>query len=105
VVRVDVQEQAEKKSLNTPGGEDLLVRVGGKEQGVPFFAFLDSTGEVIGNSIAPAAEGRKAGNIGHPYEPHEVDWFMVLLGKAAPRMTASEREAIEKRLRAQKQKN
>jgi hypothetical protein len=104
VVRVDVQEAKEKESLNTPGGEELLARVGGSKEGVPFFAFLDRSGEMIGNSIAPAAEGRKAGNIGHPYEPHEVDWFMVLLSKAAPGMTAPERDAIEKTLRAQKQK-
>jgi hypothetical protein len=104
VVRVDVQEAKEKKDLNTPGGEDLLARVGGAEQGVPFFAFLDGAGETIGNSIAPAADGRKASNIGHPYEPHEVDWFMALVAKAAPGMTASERDTLEKRLRAQKQK-
>jgi hypothetical protein len=104
VVRVDVQEAKEKSNLNTPGGEELLARVGGGDQGVPFFAFLDGTGEVIGNSIAPAAGGRKAGNIGHPYEPHEVDWFMALLAKSAPRMTSVEREAIEKPLRVQKQK-
>ncbi|HTQ52850.1 MAG TPA: hypothetical protein VMI94_00225 [Bryobacteraceae bacterium] len=102
VVHVDVQEAEEKKNLNTPGGEGLLTRVGGGSQGVPFFAFLDGSGEMIGNSIAPAANGRKAANIGHPYEPHEVDWFMVLLSKSAPRMTGAEREAIEKPLRAQK---
>jgi hypothetical protein len=102
VVHVDVQEAKEKKELNTPGGEELLARLGGGSQGVPFFAFLDGAGKTIGNSIAPAADGRKASNIGHPYEPHEVDWFMVLLGKAAPGMTPAEREAVEKRLRAQK---
>ncbi len=104
VVRMDVQEAKEKKDLDTPGGEELLVRLGGGKEGVPFFAFLDGSGELIGNSIAPAANGRKAANVGHPYEPHEVDWFMVLLSKAAPRMSEAERQAFEKPLRAQKQK-
>jgi hypothetical protein len=99
---MDVQEAEEKKSLNTPGGDEFLVRVGGKGQGVPFFAFLDSGGGLIVNAIAPQRADHAAGNIGHPYEPHEVDWFMVMLSKAAPGMTADERSTIEKWLRAQK---
>jgi len=79
----------------------MMVQLGGP-QGLPYFAFLDSQGGMIVNSIEPAADGRKAGNIGHPYQPHEVDWFLAMLGKAAPRMTAEERAPLEKYLRAQK---
>ena len=104
VVHVDVQEAEEKKSLDTPGGDELLAKFGGAKEGVPFFAFLDGSGAMIGNAIAPAANGRKAASVGHPYEPYEVDWFMELLSKAAPQMTAAERATMEKPLRAQKKK-
>jgi len=94
-----VQEQGQKKSLNSPGGDELLKRVGGPE-GLPFFAFLDSAGAMIVNSMEPR-EGKKPVNIGHPDAPHEVDWFMVMLSKAAPGMTPEERATLEHYLRHQ----
>ena len=102
VVRVDIQEGEAKKSQENPGGGELYDRLGGGKGGVPFIAFLDSRGEAIVNGNEPAGGGRKGGNIGHPFEPHEVDWFMIMLSKAAPGMTANERAALEKPLRAQK---
>jgi hypothetical protein len=101
VVHVDVQEAAGKKSLENAGGAELYGRLGGADGGVPFIAFLDGRGDLIVNGNAPRA-GSKGGNIGHPFEPHEVDWFMSMLSKAAPGMTAAERAALEKPLRAQK---
>lgn len=100
--RLDVQEQEAKKSLDTPGGEDVLAQAGGKDIGLPFFAFLNAKGETIVNSIRPG-EG-KAGerNIGHPVQPEEVDWFMEMVKKAAPAMTADEAKVLESWLRAQK---
>jgi hypothetical protein len=99
-VRVDVMEQEEKEQLNTPGGSELMAKVGGKGSSVPFFAFLDRSGDLIVNSNAPASPGHGAGNIGYPYEPHEVDWFLAMLSKAAPDMTGEERASVEKWLRA-----
>lgn len=100
-VHFTVQEADAKKDLDTPGGEEMMKQLGGPS-GLPYFAFLDADGAPIVNSLRPADAGGKGGNIGHPYEPYEVDWFMTMLGKAAPRMTAGERSAIEKWLRAQK---
>jgi hypothetical protein len=100
VAHVTVDEHAEKQSLNTPGGDELMKRVGGPS-GLPYFAFLDSAGAVLATSIEPPGEGRKGGNIGHPFQPHEIDWFLVMLAKAAPAMTADERAVLEKYLRAQ----
>jgi len=100
-VYFDVQEHDDKKSLNTPGGDDMWKRLGASG-GLPFFAFLDSSGNIVVTSFEPARDGRKGGNIGHPSEPHEVDWFMEMLQKAAPKMTADERGVLEKYLRAQK---
>ena len=99
-VKFDVQEQKDKADLMTPGGEEMMKKLGGPA-GLPYFAFLDSKGDTIVTSMAPGKNG-KPSNIGHPSEPGEVDWFMSMLEKAVPKMTADERGAIEKYLRNQK---
>jgi thiol-disulfide isomerase/thioredoxin len=99
---VTVQEREEKVALNTPGGEELLVSLGGpKDSGLPFFAFVDSGGGLIVNSMRPGENG-KFENIGHPVQPEEVDWFMIMLAKAVPAMTPDEAATLEKYLRNQK---
>ncbi len=50
------------------------------------------------NSIRPGKDG-KSGNIGHPFKPHEIDWFLTMLAKAAPRMTPKEKATLENWLR------
>jgi ketosteroid isomerase-like protein len=102
-VHVTVKENEDKKALNTPGGDELQKNRGGSDGGVPFFAFVDRQGGLIVNSMRPKdPDGKHGGNIGHPVEPHEIDYFMAMLAKAAPRMTAEERGTIEKKLRTQK---
>jgi hypothetical protein len=99
-VHITVQESEKNKALETPGGEDLMKDLGGPS-GLPFHAFLDEKGKLIVNSMRPV-EGKKAENIGHPDKPEEVDWFMTMLGKAAPKMTKDEAGTLEKWLRNQK---
>ena len=97
-----MQERAEKTSLNTPGGAEVMAKLGGKNAGLPFFAFLDAKGEAIVNSLRPVA-GKPAGeNIGHPAAPEEIDWFLVMVKKAAPAISPEELKALEDPLRAQK---
>jgi hypothetical protein len=104
MARVDVQEHGDKAGLNTPGGAELQRAMGSKGLGLPFFAFLDASGKLIVNSLRPV-RGKPAGvNIGHPFEPEEVDWFMVMLGKAVPALTPGETRPIESYLRNQKSK-
>ena len=98
-VHVAVQEHQDKASLNNPGGEELMTRLGGHGAGLPFFAFLDAHGETIVNSLRPDAKHGN-GNIGYPAQPEEIDWFLAMLGKAAPAMPAAERASIEQWLRA-----
>jgi hypothetical protein len=98
-----VEERGDKAALNTPGGVELEKLLGGSA-GLPFFAFLDSHGGLIVNSIAPGQGGKKGENIGHPMQPSEIDWFLAMLHKGAPKMTPEETAAIEKWLRAQKKK-
>ena len=97
-----IQEHEESKALNTPGGDELVATLGGpKDPGLPFFAFVDSQGAPIVNSIGPDKAGNLS-NIGHPAQPEEVDWFMAMLKKAVPAMTPEEAATFEKYLRDQK---
>ena len=107
LAHVTIQEHGPKEPLNNRGGDDLFKKLGGGPGGIPFYAFLDERGEMIVNANAPAKleagnGGYKGGNIGHPDKPEEVDWFMVMLSKGAPGMTADERANIEHWLRNQK---
>lgn len=102
--RIDVQEHNEKEKLNqNPGGEELMAKAGGAKTGLPFFAFLDSKGQSIVNSLRPV-EGKAPTNIGHPMEPEEVDWFMVMVKKAAPAMSADDARTVETWLREQRKR-
>jgi thiol:disulfide interchange protein len=95
VVRLAAMEEAAKHpERNNPGANDLLQKLGGGD-GVPFFAFLDTGGRPIVNSIAP-----KAGNVGFPVERHEIDWFMKMLAKAVPAMTRAEAKVLARKLRS-----
>jgi hypothetical protein len=98
VAHVRVDEHQGSKFSDNPGAKELEKRLGGPA-GLPFFAFLKPDGELIVNSMEPPAGGRKGGNIGHPAEPHEIDWFLEMLKKAAPKMTPEERAEIDKPLR------
>jgi hypothetical protein len=100
-VRFTVQESEGKKALETAGADDFLKEIGGPS-GLPFLAFLDRKGALIVNSMRPGEGGKPAENIGHPDKPEEVDWFLAMVGKAAPRMTREEAGVLEKWLRNQK---
>ena len=97
-----VQERAEKSSLNNAGGEEVMEKLGGKNAGLPFITFLDAKGELIVNGRKPVAGKTEGENIGHPFQPQEVEWFMTMLEKAAPAMSAAERKTLEDWLKAQK---
>jgi ketosteroid isomerase-like protein len=102
VAHVTVQEHKDKQELNTPGGDELYKRLGGSDE-IPFFAFMDREGTMVVNSVRPKdPDGKHGGNIGHPIQPYEIDYFMAMLSKAAPQMTTGERSTIEKALRSQK---
>ena len=97
-VHVVVEEHGDKAVLDNPGGAEWMAKVGGKDAGLPYFAFLDGSGAVLVNSMRPQP-GRKPANIGYPSEPVEIEWFMTMLAKAAPQMEASEATTLEQWLR------
>jgi hypothetical protein len=102
IARLDVQEHGDKAGLETPGGAALAAQLGAKDTSLPFFAFLDEHGELIANSYRPVPGKPRATNIGHPWEPEEIDYFMVMLRKAVPALSPEDAQLIEGYLRHQK---
>lgn len=91
-VKLDVQEQADKKGLENKGADALLEKFGGPG-GLPYSAFLDAKGGLIINS---KLDGN---NIGFPGEPKEIDHFIVMIKKAAPNISPDDVKAIETALK------
>jgi hypothetical protein len=92
-VKLVVQEDAKNKARENPGADELLKKLGGPS-GLPFSAFLDAKGALIVNSK------REGQNIGYPAEPQEIDWFVQMMKKAAPSMSAADIKTIETALRS-----
>jgi thiol-disulfide isomerase/thioredoxin len=91
-VKLVVQENEKNKALENAGADALLKDLGGPA-GLPYCAFLDSTGRLIINSKMDSQ------NIGYPAQPKEVDWFVQMMKKAAPRRPEADLKAIETALR------
>ena len=89
-VWLDVLEQPSKKNLENPGAADYLQANGGDGQGIPFLYFMDDKGKTLINSMKPGPLGGKASNTGCPYEDDEIAHWLVMLKKAAPKMSAEE---------------
>lgn len=70
---ITVQERAEKKNLETPGGDAVNEKLGGKDQGLPFWVILDSTGKVLEDSRVNGE------NIGGPASEEEVNQLITKL--------------------------
>ena len=75
------------------GGKDVDKRLrGGKESGIPWFAFLDAKGKVLATSEGPK------GNVGFPFEPQEIAHFTSMLKATAKRIAPEQIEFLEKAL-------
>jgi thiol-disulfide isomerase/thioredoxin len=97
---LDTGEMAsDTKHANTPGGVKLQAALGGKDAGYPYIAMVDPSGTLLANSIAPGTHGA-GGNIGYPFLPSEVDWFMQMLKKSAPSMSPEEAATVRNWLTA-----
>lgn len=75
---LDVQERGEKKSLENPGGQELMDKYKGETAGLPFWLMLSPKGEVLADSF-----NEKGENIGSPASPEEVASFLVKLEKTS----------------------
>ena len=94
-VKLVVQESEKNKALENPGADALLKQFGGAG-GLPYSAFLDAQGALIVNSK------RNGQNIGYPGQAEEIDCFIQMMKKAAPRMSEDDLKAIETALRSPK---
>ena len=74
---ITVQERAEKKNLETPGGDAVNEKLGGKNQGLPFWVILDSTGKVLEDSRVNGE------NLGGPASEEEVNHLIAKLEKTS----------------------
>jgi hypothetical protein len=90
-IHLDVMENGEARKMENPGGGEYMAKWGGAKSGLPFYAFLDEKGKKIADSNA-LPNGQ---NIGYPAAPEEIDAFLGLLVKTAPKLTTVERKRIE----------
>jgi thiol-disulfide isomerase/thioredoxin len=98
LAEVHIQEEMGKHpELNTPGADKLAAKLGDSE-GIPFLVVFDAAGAPIVNSNRPLKGGGSA-NIGYPDTPEEIDWFMAMLKKSVPGMSAADVQTIETWLR------
>lgn len=80
-LKVDIDRNA--------GGDAMLDAMrGGKDGGIPWFAFVDADGKVLVTS-----DGEK-GNTGFPGAPEEIAHFRTMLEKAATKLTKAEIDAL-----------
>src|SRR5438552_1226205 len=91
IVKLDVQEQPDKKSLENAGGADYMKQWNGEKAGLPFMVVIDPSGKKLADSNR---EGTQATNIGYPAKPEEIAYFMSML-KTATRLTEKQRTQIE----------
>jgi thiol-disulfide isomerase/thioredoxin len=93
------EREGDKRHANTPGAQKLEELLGGKDVGVPFIVLLDASGSPITNSLRPNGHGN-SDNIGYPDASYEIDWFMQMLKKAAPTLSAQDSATIRNWLTA-----
>lgn len=70
---VTVEERGEKANLNTPGGAELVEKLGGQKQGLPYWVILDEKGNVLKDSRINGE------NVGGPASAEEVDYLISTL--------------------------
>ena len=66
------------------GSEEVMKKIQEERGGIPWYAILDSGGEVLAKSDGPK------GNIGYPIEPEEIEHFMTMLEETKQRLTPEE---------------
>ncbi|MFO0810485.1 MAG: thioredoxin family protein [Gemmataceae bacterium] len=75
-------------------GKDVLATYRkGDAGGIPWFVIVDAKGKAVVTSDGPK------GNIGYPYEPHEIDQFLVILKQSARKLEPAQMDQIEAALR------
>jgi hypothetical protein len=87
------EHDGDKRHVNIPGGQKVQASLGGKEAGFPYIVMLSADGTRITDSLRPVGRG-SGDNIGYPDASSEIDWFMEMLKKGAPSLSASEMSTV-----------
>jgi thiol:disulfide interchange protein len=90
VANLTVQERDDKKALENAGAQEKMNAWGGEKSGLPYYVFLDGSGRKIADSNAMP----DGGNIGFPATPQELQVFMSLIDRTAPKLSAPDRSKI-----------
>lgn len=99
IATLDVMERPGKTNLENPGSLAVMTKLHGEKSGLPFWAVLDTKGNVLGDSqIRPAgaALATYGENIGCPASTDEVAFFTKLL-KATSKLNDEQLSVIAKR--------
>lgn len=80
---VTVMERGDKIGWNNPGGDELMEKWHGSEQGIPFWLIFDENGRLLADSkMRKENEGIDQGqNMGCPADQQSVDYFIQILRK------------------------
>jgi hypothetical protein len=94
VQRIDVGEfKNDAKHTDTPGGSELRTALGGVgEPGFPFLVMTDENGKPLVDSYR---DRKTSDNIGYPALPEEIDWYVEMLKRAAPSLSAADLAATQ----------
>ena len=90
LVNLTVRERDDKKALENAGADEAMTNWGGEKAALPYYVFLNSAGIRIADSNAMP----DGSNIGFPGTPQELQMFVALLDKTAPRMASTDRVKI-----------
>lgn len=96
-----VDEPADKKDLETPGGSAFKTKYGGDNQGIPFWIVFNKDGIRIADSMKPDGSPTGRINTGCPANDDEVDYFISVL-KRTTTLKEDQLEKISKRFRKNK---
>ena len=96
VTHLDVLEAKKvADSLENPGGNEMMKKLGGDKSGIPFMVFFDGEGKKTADSnIMP-----KDQNVGYPGTPEEIVAFKKLLRNTSKHITDAQIAVIDKVLK------
>ncbi len=89
------EHPGDNRHQDTPGSGQLLDSLHNTDTSVPLTVILSSTGKLIIDSVRPVYGRRDIrANIGYPGSSTSIDWFLEMLRRGAPSLTANESETI-----------
>ena len=73
------------------GAKEIQRRYTAREQGLPWFVFLDGDAKAI---VTSSAKPDGSGNVGCPWEPDEIAWFKTMLSTEPRHLTSADIDGL-----------